>query len=133
MKVGETCKVTAVVLFILDFIGSIVWGVATESFLVFLSCIFGGFLFCLLLYTLGEIAEHLNAVNDNTCEIARLLKKLTLSDSRTQHPSPARPAVSSFHVQTPIKREEDGSWICRKCSTRNESTAQFCKDCGTYR
>ena len=133
MKVGEACKVISVILFILDFIGAMAWGGSTGSIMLFLYLALAGFIFCLLIYTLGEIAEQLGKASDNTYEIARLLKKLTLSDSKTQHPSPARPAVSSFHVQTPIKREEDGSWICRKCSTRNESTAQFCKDCGTYR
>ncbi len=131
MKAGEACKVISVILFILDFIGAIAWGGSTGSFMLFLYLALGGFLFCLLLYTLGEIAEQLGNVNDNTYEIARMLRKITLPDSKL---SPARTgALSSYAQSAPIKKEADGSWICKKCSTRNESTAQFCKDCGTYR
>ena len=27
----------------------------------------------------------------------------------------------------------DGSWICKKCETKNPPNAAFCKDCGTYK
>lgn len=132
MKVGEACKVISVILFILDFIGAMAWGGSTGSFMLFLYLALAGFIFCLLIYTLGEIAEQLGKVNYNTSRIAGTLSHLASIEQKTSGNSTPSPHVQPT-VKRPVKREEDGSWICRKCSTRNESTAQFCKDCGTYR
>lgn len=79
MNVGTVCKGTSVLLFVLDFIGSIVlgntFGDLDFNWSVFLYGIIVGFIFCLLIYALGEIINQLEISNNNSYELYLLLKK----------------------------------------------------------
>ena len=68
MQTGKVCKISAVVLFVLDFIGSMELG-DEFGFTVFLYGIIAGFIFCISLYALGEIVEKLVEIAENTTPI----------------------------------------------------------------
>lgn len=135
MKVGKVCKGTSIVLFILDFIGSISLGntfaFSRHSFNwnVFLYGVIAGFIFCLLIYALGEIIDQLECSNSNTCELYQLLAKdVPQAKKKTEtNKSYFKSSAST------IRKTADGDWLCEKCNTMNDSTAQFCKGCGQYK
>ena len=133
MEVGKLCKSTSIILFILDFIGSIVLGNELGGYYfdwaIFLYSVIGGFIFCLLIYALGEIIDQLKCSNDNTYELYQLLKKIAPEEEKKTEPKKSYLTSSAPTVQ----KTADGGWICKKCNTKNESNAQFCKDCGTYK
>ena len=133
MEVGKVCKGTSIVLFILDFIGSIVLGNELGGYdfnwVVFLYGVIAGFIFCLLIYALGEIIDQLECSNSNTYELYQLLKKMAPEEEKKTEPK-----KSYLTPSTPtVKKTADGGWVCKKCGTKNDSSAQFCKDCGTYK
>ena len=133
MEVGKVCKGTSIVLFILDFIGSIVLGNELGGYdfnwIVFLYGVIAGFIFCLLIYALGEIIDQLECSNSNTYELYQLLKKMAPEEEKKTEPQ-----KSYLTSSTPtVKKTADGGWVCKKCGTKNDSSAQFCKDCGTYK
>ena len=128
MEVGKVCKGTSIILFILDFIGSIVLGYKF-NWVVFLYGVFAGFIFCLLIYALGEIIDQLECSNGNTYELYQLLKKIAPEEEKKTEPK-----KSYLTPSTPtVEKTADGGWICKKCGTKNDGSAQFCKDCGTYK
>ena len=141
MVVGKVCKGTSIVLFILDFIGSIVLGntfaipdeysFSDPSFnwTIFLYGVIAGFIFCLLIYALGEIIDQLECSNNNLYELYQLLKK-TAPEAEKKTETPKSYLTSSAPI---VQKTADGGWICKKCNTKNDSNAQFCKDCGTYK
>ncbi len=65
MEAGKMCQVTAVVLFILGVVASIIIAIGGESFLIFLYVLAIDFVSCLLLYSIGEIIEQLYIANTN--------------------------------------------------------------------
>mgnify|MGYP000962794059 CR=1 FL=1 len=75
-NVAITCKASAVVLFILCFIGSIVFS-KNFNFQVFASTIIRGFLFSLLLFAIGEIIELLYSIYENTYKLHYLNRKVS--------------------------------------------------------
>ena len=141
MEVGKVCKGTSIVLFILDFIGSIVLGntfaipgrysFSDPSFnwTIFFYGVIAGFIFCLLIYALGEIIDQLECLNGNTYELYQLLKKVALKEEKKTEPKKSYLTPSA----PTAKKTADGSWVCKKCDTNNDSSAQFCKNCGTYK
>ncbi len=141
MEIGRICKRTAIVLFILDFIGSIVLGNTfgtpgeysfqdpSFNWAIFLYSIIIGFVFCLLIYALGEIIDQLECSNNNTYALYQLLKKIVpdedkKSEQKQPHLKSSAPAV---------KKTADGEWICSKCGEKNDINAQFCRACGQYK
>lgn len=140
MGVGKVCKGTSIVLFGLDFIGAIALGntfaipgdysFSDPSFnwTVFLYGVIAGFIFCLLIYALGEIIDQLECSNNNTYKLYQLLNKIVPKEEK------AEPLKSYLTPSAPtVKKTADGGWICKKCNTKNGSSARFCKDCGTYK
>lgn len=74
------------------------------------------------LYGFGEIIDQLKCSNE-------WLEKIAPGQEKT-----TEPRKSYYTSSTPtVKRTANGGWICKKCNTENSSTAQFCKDCGTYK
>ena len=98
MGIGKVCKGTSIVLFILDFIGSIVLGntfsipgdysFSDPSFnwTIFLCGVITGFIFCLLIYALGEIIDQLVYSNSYTYELYQLLKKTAPEEEKKTEP-----------------------------------------------
>ncbi|MCI5892459.1 MAG: hypothetical protein MRZ66_03540 [Clostridiales bacterium] len=141
MKFGRVCKDISVVLFILDFIGSIILGntfaiqgkhsFSDPSFnwAIFLYGVIAGFIFCLLIYALGEIIEQLECSNSNTYELYQLLKKIAPEE---ENKTETKKSYLTSSAPT-VEKTADGGWICKKCNTKNDGNAQFCKGCGTYK
>ena len=133
MKVGKVCKGTSIVLFILDLIGSIVLGNELGghdfNWVIFLYGIIAGFIFCLAIYALGEIIDQLECSNGNTYELYQLLKKIVPKEEKKTEP----PKSYLSSPAPTVKQRADGGWICKKCSTKNDSSAQFCKNCAAYK
>lgn len=141
MGIGKVCKGTSIVLFILDFIGSIVLGntfsipgdysFSDPSFnwTIFLCGVITGFIFCLLIYALGEIIDQLVYSNSNTYELYQLLKKTVPEEEKKTEPQKSYLTSSA----PTVRKTSDGGWVCKKCNTKNDSNTQFCKDCGTYK
>lgn len=123
MNVGKVCKTTSIVLFILDCIVAIFY----FDIFIFICAVAVGFVSCLLLYAIGEIIEQLVISNSSANELYELLKKTIPKDDNKKPKSYF--ASSAPSAQTNV----DHGWICRNCNTKNDSNAQFCKDCGTYK
>jgi hypothetical protein len=91
--VATTCKVTAVLCFILAFIGGIIladgedWGIAIAAWT-------GSFLTCLMLYAVGEIINLLGISAHNSRELGRQNDKIiqALTDAK---PQPTKSNVNS--------------------------------------
>lgn len=140
MEIGKVCKVTSIVLLVLDFIGSIVLGntfalpgkysFSDPSFnwAIFLCGVIAGFIFCLLIYALGEIIDQLECSNNNTYQLHQLLRRLTVEKNKAE-PQKSYPTTST----PPAKKISYDGWICKECNTKNSSTAQFCRNCGKYK
>lgn len=120
--IGSVCKVSAIILCVLALLFSLFSGMTFGGILV---TMLSAFLYGLLLYAVGEIAEQLTFSNQNTYELYHLLKRLVPPEEKdTSHPIPPAPNV---------KRTADGGWICKKCDTINDGNKSFCRDCGTYK
>ena len=83
----------------------------------------------MLIYALGEIIDQLECSNNNIYELYQLLKK-TAPEAEKKTETPKSYLTSSAPI---VQKTADGCWICKKCNTKNDSNAQFCKDCGTYK
>ena len=128
---GKVCKGSAIVVFILGIIGSIVLGNELGydfNWSVFLYGIIASFLFCLFLYSIGEIIDQLETSNSNIYELYQLLKKIVPKEEKKTEPK-----KSYLISSAPTVKKTTGGWVCDKCGTKNDGSAQFCKDCGTYK
>ena len=138
MEVGKVCKGTSIVLFIFDFIGSVILGnkfavreYYSRSFnwTVFFYGVIIGFIFCLLIYALGEIIDQLEYSNSNTYELCQLLRKTVPKEENKNETK-----KSYFIPPAPtVQKTANGRWVCKECNTDNDSSALFCKNCGEYR
>lgn len=65
MQIGKVCKISSVILFLLVLVGSII---LCENFGLsfFIYGIVLGFIFCMLLYVMGEIVDKLTEIAENT-------------------------------------------------------------------
>lgn len=108
MKVGKVCKATSIVLFILSVVGSILLakeiGYGSFSWGLLVSVIAISFIFCLVLYALGEIVEWLEGVTSNTYEILQTLKK-----TESQSPVASSASKSSPGSSTPSRQQNNSS------------------------
>ena len=128
MSIGSICKKTAVILFILDVLISLYLGIGLGNLLIILFGIFGAFVFCLLIYGVGEIIDILEEINENTSGIFAYIKKNVPENKGKE----MKKESSATYFSAPVKTA-DGGWICKKCGTKNESSTQYCKDCGEYK
>ena len=87
-------------------------------------------LFSFILYGFGELIENYEIVSYNTYEILKLLTKIAVKEEK----EPVKETKTSYFSSIPtVKKAPVGGWVCKKCGTENISTAQFCKDCGSYK
>lgn len=129
---SSICKFTSVSVFILCFIASIVLGnkLGEDGFnwMLFLYVNISSWLFCVVLYALGEIVNQLQISNSNMKEVYYLLNKKSSKEVvKENNKSYPAPPVST------IKNVSKSDWICSKCGTKNSYNTAFCKDCGQYK
>ena len=133
MQVGNVCKVSAIIVFSLDFIGSIIIAAKTENFMFFLIGFLSSFLFCLVLYALGEIVDQLEISNNNTYQLYKMLKSKEAKDSAPASPSQTSTPSSAPARSVLLSNTGKDSWVCRSCGTRNSNTDMSCRECGKYK
>ena len=133
MRVGKICKATSIVLFILNFIGSIVlgntfaipkdysFGDPSFNLTIFLYSVIMGFIFCLLLYALGEIIDQLEYLNSNSKKIFDSLKAINIvipdNTLNNQTAETTRESQKSEHM-----------WVCNSCGKLRDKSP--CPNCG---
>ena len=141
-KTSTTCKIVALVSFLICIIGGIILGnifalhspysyKPTFNFGLMIGIWVSGFFSALFFYILGEIIEQLIAVNANVCEVRDQIRALRKTFEEPKVPSPVPPSVPS--AQPAPKVSHAGSWVCKKCGRLNSADNRFCKDCGTYK
>ena len=136
-NIGGKIKTLAQVVCWIGIIFSVFSGIAiiVEDNFVFLGFIYivigplASWASSFVLYGLGEIINQLEYSNSNTYNLYQLLKKIAPKDEKKIEPQKSNLTSSAPTVQ---KTATDG-WVCKKCSAKNDSCAQFCKDCGTYK
>lgn len=145
MNVGKVCKVTAIILFIIDFIMAFVLEDALYylfgDFVAFFVCVGSGFVSCLLIYAIGEIIDQLVCSNNNTEKIYSLLEARTPKRELTEKQTKKiinETSVSHIVSQLANNGVSNGvsngsSWICKNCQSENKSSDRFCKSCGEYK
>lgn len=117
--VAKVCKTSAVIVFILGAIGTIIWffsAVGDNAAVAFLGLLAGlgiSFVSILGLYGLGELISQATIANANVVEIWNKLEQV--EDAANGHPLKA------------------GEWKCSGCGTVNPATSMACKDCGKYK
>lgn len=123
MKIGKICKGAAVMLFLLEFIGSVVLGnelgVYDFNWIVFLYGVACGFVFCLGIYALGEIINQLEYSNSNAEKLYDLLNSADIKRGKNAS-------------QTAENREKTQGtthkWLCNYCGNLTDKTP--CAHCG---
>ena len=109
---------------------SLIWGCRaganSHSFFVGVFTIAGLLLITLIICSsLGIIVEgltHLEQINQRMSNLEQILNKPKESSITTP---------SKYVNKTPINLSTD--WNCPKCSTTNDKSKSYCKNCGSYR
>ena len=139
MQVGKVCKTTAVVLFVLAVAASLVIDIALEGCsAIFFGGSAGAFIYCLLIYAIGEIIDQLKYSNELSDGIYELLRKKESKEGSASTTPSKSYSISSYPtvadtVSNLVNNTNKTGWRCSKCQTLNDSHAQFCKDCGEYK
>lgn len=123
---GLIWKFSAIIVFIINFISTIKLGL---SGLEFIALLLGCYIFCLLLYGVGEIIDRLGSINSDAYylrDLYYLLKKVVPEEKKEMEKAPPKPSIN-------VRKTISGGWRCNKCGTENESSSRFCKDCGEYK
>lgn len=135
-KIKTLAQVVCWIGIICSVIFGFIFGAEADSFLVGLLIIVLGSLTAwtssFTLYGFGELIENSEIANSNTYEIHKLLTRIAPEEKKEPVKETKTSYFSSVATST-VKRTPNGGWICKKCGTKNDSSAQFCKDCGTYK
>ena len=129
---GFIFKGLSIVLLILDFIGSIFLGNELGGSVFFIALLSGA-IFCLVLYAIGAILDEIAALRSDVAFIARMVDKRLPQEQKVQEQKPSQQSYFSKAIHSNAVSGTGGAWICKSCSTKNESTARFCKGCGKYK
>lgn len=131
------CKVLAVLVYLLGFIGGIVSCSAADGpgnglsvgFVWFLALL-GGTLFLILARVLEHLEEMNGSVRDNLYAIEELRDQVKVVRKAVggEDDTPSAPEP----IFRRVARRPD-MWQCRKCQAMNASTELSCKECGSYR
>ena len=137
-NIGEKIKALAKVscwigIIIFVILGFFIASIDEEFVILGIIIIVVGALICWIssftLYGFGEIIEQLQFSNRNMNVLYQFLKQLLPDNEKKTEKK--KSYLSS--PETPIKKNTDSGWNCKKCGTNNDSNTQFCKDCGTYK
>ena len=119
--VAIICKVTSIIYFIFVFMTLIISNFDSE--LIYnsgspLTVLASTFIFCLIIFGIGEIIEILDDINTYTNK---------LSDTKM------RERWEKDKGKMQINTSSDGNWTCTECGVENKTQSIQCKDCGNYR
>ncbi len=137
-NIDEKIKMLAVVTCWIGIVTSAIWGLVAlfSNFFVGLITIVVGVLISWVssfsLYGYGEMLTQLQISTDHTYEIYKMLKaqESTGKENTSQEKTSQ---TDSKNSPRPVLRKTSGDWVCANCGTKNDSSAQFCKDCGEYK
>lgn len=120
-------KTAAYIVLVLGIIGSIILGVISKSFWVFLLYALVSFMSCLTWFVLVEISEKIDYISEQIANNERQIKKAMTEEGDS--------SVSNSKLQliSPVSPNVGGSWVCPKCNKSNPSSQRVCKDCGYNR
>lgn len=161
-KVGQICIVSSIIIFILAFLGSFTFCKNTygELNLALASVVWiGSFIFCLLLFAVGEIINLLDGIENNTYKTKsdiNEIKKHYLQIESSENNKIKENELTTFQSQNnvlnarqtlytgetlkidsenmPIRngndtRVSDGMLVCPKCKTEQRNTRTKCWNC----
>lgn len=130
---GTVCKATAIILLILDFIGSVtlgnIFGKYDFNWEVFFYGVITGFVFCLLIYAVGEIIAQLEKCNDNSKKIIELLKSENICKpaAKIQIAETHAPIGNNSIAENAVKPNVGHKWLCNSCGKlRDKSPCPYC-------
>ncbi len=120
-------KTAAYIVLVLGIIGSIILGVISKSFWVFLLYGLVSFMSCLTWFVLVEISEKIDFLSEQLSRTERQLSKNITA--------PSGDSVSNSKLQniSTVSPNVGGRWVCPKCNKSNPSSQRVCKDCGYNR
>lgn len=115
-NIGEKIKTTAIVLGIINAVGSLVAGIAVaaslEMFWLFLVIFFGGLIYTFISYILLYGYGIIVATNER-------IRSVRISQS-----------ISSSSVNFPNPSANLNTWECPQCHHRNDLKSTYCGYCG---
>ena len=132
-KVATTCKATAIIMFIITVITSIIIGASSRMNYnsgSSITLLVSGFISSLLIFALGELIELLDNIRTNTYELLDLNRREIIDRDKDERQSTSAYASSRT---SPIKKTSEGNWICIECEVENKASLIQCKGCGKYR
>ena len=142
---GSKIKVLAWILFIVGIISTLVcalvfgrtvdrWGDTKFNFGLFIAILAGGvlssFISSLFLYAFGDIADNIQHIAKSTEETARAVQAATKAKVIEQ---PSMPSSNPKPFYSNSNATLGDRWVCKKCGTKNDKSAMYCKDCGEYK
>lgn len=132
-KTARLCKTTAVIIWILGCVASIVLAKDSFNFKAFIqvlvTSLLSVFILGLLIYAIGEIIQLLQDQKDRLPHVSTHTAVIENNKSGLISNNHSNLLDSANKEQRLYGKD----WECRECKTLNPSTALYCKDCGTYR
>ena len=144
---GGKIKALAIFLFVIGIICSLIcavvfgrtapdrWGDTKFNFLSFILILAGGglssFVSSLFLYAFGDITENIQSIAFSAAEAASAAK--AAAKAAEQASAPGTPVSGPKPVYSNRNARLGDDWVCKKCGTKNDKSALFCRDCGEYK
>lgn len=125
-------KTAAYIVLVLGIIGSIILGVISKSFWVFLLYALVSFMSCLTWFVMVEISEKIDYLSEQLSRTERNIKASTAEQSGGSA-SDSGSGLSSLAYSSGNVKTVNGHWVCPKCKKSNSSSQRVCKDCGYNR
>ncbi len=122
-------------------IGGIIWWVEEEFFIGLLIMVLGSlvsWVSSFTLYGFGVLVENSETSATNMCAISKMIQNSSFNETSTDAKETKETPKSYYTAANKTyaavnKTYTAGSWVCKKCGSKNEAKSQFCKDCGQYR
>lgn len=122
-------KTAAYIVLVLGIIGSIILGVISKSFWVFLLYGLVSFMSCLTWFVLVEISEKIDYLSEQISRTERNIKASTAEQSGGL----ASDSGHGLSYAAKTVNTAGGKWTCPKCKEPNPSSQRVCKSCGYNR
>ncbi len=86
-------------------------------------------------YGFGELVETAIMIEKNTRNAEDISMTSTTETSVSTHTNASNQGAGYSLSELAAKHEKsvDGCWTCKNCGTKNNSTNQYCTDCGQYK